>query len=144
MLRGVHAGDAPSQTFTSLVWTGLSRGGLGRCGVEEFVTFDFCSDTHMAVVTRLDSHNLAVATNAHVAGLRHLFRQGNHELDFASQIEFGVGEKIEAAIADIASTRDEFRPARFMGEHSEGKGHRESPRFTAFGSISHESSLWGL
>src|SRR5215475_8266176 len=110
-------------------------------GVEEFVAIDFGSDSDVAVVIRFHSHDLAMTADIHIAGLGHLFGEGNDKFNRTANVEFCFGEEIEAAIADVARLGPQFWSALFARKHPEGQGHSEAPCFAAFCSVAHESSL---
>jgi hypothetical protein len=112
-------------------------------GVEEFVALNLGGDAEGAVGSGLDPDDFALAANVDVTGLRDLFGKGDDEIDEVADVEFGFGNEIEAPITDVTSLRFKF-DAGFVGKHPQGKGHTESPCYTAFGAVAHEASPRGF
>ena len=84
-----------------------------------------------------DAYNFPLASNVDVAGLRDFLRKRNYEIDLVANLEVRFRKKVQTLIAEIASLRLEFVPLRFTGQNTQRKIHVETPRFTAFRSITH-------
>src|SRR5712692_7608590 len=109
-----------------------------RRGRHEFIARDFRGNTHPAVLAGLDPHNLSQAADTYVARLRDLLRQSDDELNLAPNFELGIGEEVKPAVTDIPRVRVQFAPFGLPRQNPHGKAHRESPRFAAFRSITHQ------
>src|SRR5256885_16200281 len=117
---------------------GAANSGCGRRGGYEFVPRNLRGDSHPATFSGFNAHNCALASNVDVAGLRHLLRKRNHEIDVVADFEVCFRKKVQSLIAKIASMRLQFAPLRFTEQHTQRKIHVKSPRFTAFRSVTHQ------
>src|SRR5258708_6661465 len=110
----------------------------GRRGRHEFIARDFRGNAHPAVLSGLDTHNLSQAADIYVARLRDLLRQSDDGLNLAANFELGIGEEVKPAVTDIPRVRVQLAPFGLPRQNPHGKAHRESPRFAAFRSITHQ------
>src|SRR5260370_6088044 len=111
----------------------------GRRGSRhEFIARDFRGNAHPAVLSGLDTHNLSQAADIYVARLRDLLRQSDDELNLAANFELGIGEEVKPAATAIPPVRVRMPPFGLHPQNPHGKAHRESPRFAAFRSITHQ------
>src|SRR5229473_3355317 len=138
--------------FHDIVLTcGRERGATRQAGKEmlrrgcrgghKFIARDFRGNAHAAVFRGLDAHNFSQAADIDIARLRNLLRKNNDEFNFAADFEIGVGKKVEPAVTDIPRARVYLAVFGLPRQYAHGKAHCKSPRFAAFGSISHQSPL---
>src|SRR2546426_5278462 len=106
-------------------------------GGKKFVAIDLGGDAHSAALF-LDPDNVSAAPNVDVVRTGHPLRQGNHEIDFASDVKSPVREEIKAAIADVAGLCAEFAAASIR-DKAQRQRHVESTRFAAVGNVSHHA-----
>src|SRR5579859_6959492 len=98
------------------VKAGASSAANSGCGCRcrnEFVPRDLRGDSHPAILAGFDAHNGPLASNIDVAGLRHLLRKGNHEIDLVANLEVRLRKKVQTLITEIASLRCQFVPLCF-------------------------------
>src|SRR4029077_20161325 len=105
---------------------------------QKLVAFDLGRDAHGAVLAGLDADDLTKATDINLAGSGTFLRQSEDEFDRVPNVELGLGNKIQAAITDIASIGAEFFAPRFARKNAHRQTHRETPRFAAVSSIRHQ------
>ena len=108
---------------------------------KEFVAIDFCRDAHASVLARFDSHDLPLAADVYIARLRNLLGKRDDKINLAANFEIGVGEEIEPAVTDIPRLSVQFASFGPPPKNPYRQAHRESPRFTAFRSITHQYPL---
>jgi len=117
-----------------------------RRGREKFVTRDFRGDAHAAILAWFDADNFPLAANVDVGRLGHLLGKRDNEIDFVSDFEAGVGQKIQTLVTQIPRVRHQFVIFRFPGQHAKWKVHGKAPRLTALRSITHQnprrSRIW--
>ena len=58
-----------------------------------------------------------------------------------TNFEIGVSKKIQPAVTDIPRARVQFAAFSLPRQYAHRKAHRESPRFAAFRSITHQNPL---
>ena len=85
------------------------------------------------------AHDLAEASDVHVAGLRDLLRQGNYEFNLTANFEVRFGEEIQALVADVSGLRAQLGTARLARKNPKRQAHGESPRNAAFRSVAHQA-----
>src|SRR6266852_411592 len=114
----------------------------GVCrGRHEFIARDFCGDAHSAVFGGLDAHNLSQTADIYVARLRDLLRKSNDEFNLVANFEIGISKEVQPAVTDIPRVSVQFAAFGFARQNAQRKIHRESPRFAAFRSITHQYPL---
>src|ERR1700719_3315515 len=121
---------------------GSGSGGVGADG-EKLVPLDFGGDSTGAVLAGFDANHPAGAANVHYARCRNGFRKLDDEIDLAANIELRFGNKIQPAIAHIASVGAEFVASRFARKNAHRQTHRVTPRLAAVNSFRHQD-LRGL
>src|SRR6266852_592214 len=129
---------------TQKVGEEILRGGRRRR--HEFIARDFRGNAHPAVLSGFDTHNLSQAADIYIAGLRDLLRKSDDELNLAANFEIGSGQEVEPAVTDIPRVRVQFASFGLPRQNPHRKTHRESPRFAAFCSVTHQYplGLWDL
>src|ERR1700676_579973 len=117
----------------------LPASGRGRGG-NKFVSVDFCRDPNASVARGFHADDLALAPDVDVAVGRNLLRKRQYKIDFRARLEFGVGKKIQAPVADVAGLPLQLLLVALPWQHTHRKRHVEAPRFPAFGSVRHQAS----
>src|SRR5262245_1403963 len=92
---------APANVTTEL-YSFCGIAGKSRSGVQEFVALDLGGHTSLSILCGFGSNDLAVAADVDVAGSGDLLGKRDDEFNGAAQLEFSFGEKIKAAVADVA------------------------------------------
>src|SRR6516225_359604 len=86
--------------------------GCVSSGWQKLVSRDLRGDAHAAVLGCFDAHNIPLASNVDVAGLRHLLRKRNDEVNLASDFEVGFCQEVQSPVADIPRVRVQLVPFR--------------------------------
>src|SRR5712692_5425092 len=112
----------------------------------EFIARDFRRNAHSAVLGGLDPHNLTLAANIYITRLRDLLRKSDHEFNFAANFKIGISDEVQPAVTDVPRVRVQFSSFCRPRQNPHGKTHRESPRFAAVRSFTHQYplGLWNL
>jgi hypothetical protein len=113
----------------------------GRRGRHEFIARNFRGNAHAPVFGGLDTHNFSQAADIHIARLRDLLWKNDNKFDLAANFEIGIGKEVQAAVTDIPRARVHFPSFGIPRQKPHRKAHRESPRFAAFRSITHQHPL---
>ena len=102
---------------------------------------DFRGNARPAVLGGLDAYNLSQTADIYIARLRDLLRKSDDELNLAADFEIGFGEEVQPAVTDIPRLSVQFASFDPPPKNAYRQAHRESPRFTAFRSITHQYPL---
>src|ERR1700675_3721700 len=111
---------------------------------DEFVFFDFRGDAGLPVVVGFHAYHMAVAADIHVARGNNLLRERDDKVNLRPFFERRPGNKIQAAIADVARVCFKFRAIRVVHYHAYWQIHREAPGFAPVGKIAHSGPLVSL
>jgi len=95
----------------------------------------------IAVLGGFDTYNLSQTADIYIARLRDLLRKSDDELNLAADFEIGFGEEVQPAVTDIPRLSVQFASFGPPSKNPYRKAHRESPRFTAFRSVTHQYPL---
>src|SRR5712692_7209221 len=94
--------------------------GRGRSGWHKFVSRNLRGDPHAAILGRLDAHNVPLASNVHVPGLRHLLGKRDDEVNLASDFEVGFGQEVQSPVTEISRVRVQLAPFGSLWHHAQG------------------------